>query len=108
MGAFFFYYIGGYMKYKDFFEIFFTCCSIIGYIRFFYYVLYTRLFTDEKYIKYDKQKLILLGYFLFMPHTMAAIYFLRWTEHPILTGIGFTLLIYQLQMKQVKPLLKEE
>lgn len=96
------------MKYKDFFKVFFICCSIVGYIRFFYYILYTRIFTDEKYIKYDKHKLILLGYFLFMPHTMAAIYFLQWLKHPILTGIGFTLLIYQLQMKQVKPLLEEE
>lgn len=93
------------MKYKDFFEIFFICCSIIGYIRLAYYVLYTRIFTDEKYVKYEPS--IVLLFYLYFIHSALVSYMLKWTKHPILIGIGFTLLLYQLQMKQVKPMIEK-
>lgn len=94
------------MKYKEFFELFLICCSTVGYFRLVFYLLYTRLFTEEKFVKYDKHKITWLCYY-FITTVIISMYFLQWVSHPIIISTGFMLLIYQLQMKYVKATLEE-
>ena len=88
------------MKIKDLWELFFSFCAIIGYFKFFYYFFYKRIFTEEKFVKFNNDKLFWLVY-LFVWHCAFVIFLLQWTKHSILLGIGNNLLIYQFHMKEM-------
>ena len=93
------------MELKFFFELLFSFCAIIGYFKFFYYLFYKRIFTEERFVKFNGDKLFWLVY-LFVWHCAFVIFLLQWTKHNILLGIGNTLFIYNFHMKEMYDMLK--
>lgn len=89
--------------FKPYFFYFFVFISCLGYLKFLHYILYKRIFTNEKNVKFNLNKLLGLIHF-FLVHVVVFIYWLMWTGYySIPLSIGATLFIYGTRTKDLYP-----